>query len=192
MKHNLIKFKNFILEALDPNDYVDRSTGKSASLFLGRMQPIHNGHDAIIKMMKNPVVALVKGGKSSLDTKRNPFSEKYQTKLIKMLNPSVTVIIGKSGYIPDLINDIRKSGMEVTEVLAGDDRIGGYQRQIDSFNRQVPPEKQMKVTFKKTPRITSATTVRNAIRANDIETFKQNVPKKLWGEWEHMKQILGK
>ena len=96
-------FKQFIAlyEALNPDDYVNKVKSKTASLFLGRMQPIHNGHEAIIKMMKNPIVALVKGGKSSEDKKRNPFDEKYQIKLIKKLNPSVTVITAPSGYIPD-------------------------------------------------------------------------------------------
>ena len=51
----MIRFKEYITEAMDPNDFEDKAS-KLSSLFLGRMQPIHNGHDAIIKMMKNPVV----------------------------------------------------------------------------------------------------------------------------------------
>ena len=189
-------FKDFmkmvlLSEALDPEKYEDKAKGKQVSLFLGRMQPIHNGHDAIIKMMKNPVVVLVKGASSSKDKSRNPFDEKYQTKLINMLNPSVEVVVAKTGYIPDMVNDLRKQGKEVIEVLAGDDRIGSYQNQIDSFNKQMPDEKKIRVKFKITPRVTSATTVRNAIRSDDIETFKKNVPQKLWGEWEKMKKILG-
>jgi hypothetical protein len=189
-------FKDFMKmvllhEALDPERYENKAKGKEVSLFLGRMQPIHSGHDAIIKMMKNPVVVLVKGSASSQDKSRNPFDEKYQTKLIKILNPAVEVIVAKTGYIPDLVNDLRKQGKEVTEVLAGDDRIGSYQKQIDSFNKQMPDEKKINARFKQTPRVTSATTVRNAIRSDDLETFKKNVPQKLWGEWEHMKKILG-
>ena len=185
-------FKHFlsIYEAINPDNYELRKN-KICSLFLGRMQPIHNGHDAIIKMMKNPVVVLVKGASSSKDKSRNPFDEKYQTKLINMLNPSVEVVVAKTGYIPDMVNDLRKQGKEVIEVLAGDDRIGSYQKQIDSFNKQMPDEKQIQAKFKTTPRVTSATTVRNAIRSDDIETFKKNVPQKLWGEWEKMKKILG-
>jgi phosphopantetheine adenylyltransferase len=183
-------FKTFINEAIDPNKYEVKAK-KTASLFLGRMQPIHNGHDAIIKMMKNPIVALVKGAKSSEDKARNPFDETYQTKLIKMLNPKVKVIIAKSGYIPDIINDMRKEGLEINEVLAGDDRIGSYQKQIDMFNRAMPVDKRVEAKFTTTPRITSATTVRNAIRSGDIDTFKKNVPKKIWGEYEKMKQVLG-
>jgi hypothetical protein len=142
-------------------------------------------------MMKNPIVVLVKGAKSSADKERNPFDEKYQTKLIKMLNPRVDVQIMPSGYLPQIISDIRQQGTEIIEVLAGDDRIGGYQRQIASFNKQMPKEKQIAVKFTQTPRVTSASKVRALIRADDFEGFKKEVPKKLWKEYDAMKKKLG-
>lgn len=186
-------FKQFIAlyEKMDPANYSDKVKGKTASVFLGRMQPIHNGHDAIIKMMKNPIVVLVKGAKSSEDKGRNPFDAKYQTKLIKMLNPGVKVIEMPSGYLPDIINGIRKTGVETVEIMAGNDRIGGYERQIASFNKQMPGEKQIKVKFTETPRVTSASKVRALIRADDFEGFKKEVPQKLWKEYGTMKKKLG-
>lgn len=186
-------FKEFVelYEAMDSNNYENKASTKG-SLFLGRIQPIHNGHDAIIKMLKNkPYVVVVKGGKSSQDKERNPFDFKYQQKLIKMLNPKVEVVQFPTGYIPDMINQFRKDGVEIVEVLAGNDRIGGYKRQIESFNKQMPKEKQINVSFKETPRITSATTVRESIRSDDYETFKNNVPSKLHKEYETMKKIMG-
>lgn len=184
-------FKNFLAEALDPANY-EVAQKKKGSLFLGRMQPIHNGHDAIIKMLKfQPFVVVVKGAKSSQDTARNPFDFKYQQQLIKKLNPKVEVIQAPTGYIPDMINGFRKQGVEIVEVLAGNDRIGGYMKQVEGFNKQMPPEKQINIVYRETPRITSATTVRNAIRADDFETFKKNVPNKLWKEYDKMKKILG-
>lgn len=183
-------FLQFINEAINPDDYENRGS-KQSSLFLGRMQPIHSGHDAIIKKMTNPIVVIVKGSKSSQDKERNPFDEKYQEKLIKMLNPKVRVVLAKTGYVPDIINELRKDGIEVNEVLAGDDRISGYSRQIDSFNKQIPDEKKIKAKFTTTPRVTSATIVRNAIRSDDYETFKKNVPEKLWKEYGNMKRIMG-
>lgn len=184
------RFKQHLTEALDPNDFENKAK-KSASLFLGRLQPLHNGHQAIIKMMKNPVVVLVKGKKSSEDKARNPFDEKYQSKLIKLINPKVKVMTAPTGYIPDIINMLRKDGIEINEVLSGDDRIAGYQKQITSFNKQMPVEKQISTVFTKTKRISSATIVRNAITEDDFETFKENVPKKLWKEFETMKKIMG-
>ena len=180
-----------LLEAMNPDDYEDRAT-KKGSLFLGRMQPVHNGHDAIIKMLKHKAyVVVVKGAKSSKDKSRNPFDFKYQKKLIYKLAPKVDVVQFPTGYIPDMINQFRKDGIEIVEVLAGEDRIGGYQKQIESFNKQMPKEKQITVRIKKTPRITSATIVRDAIKADDFDAFKQNVPKALHGEWETMKKIIG-
>jgi len=185
-------FKQFImiLEAIDPDKYEDQASGKESSLFLGRMQPIHKGHDAIIKKMKNPIVVLVKGAKSSQDKERNPLDTNYQTKLIKMLNPKVDVFVAPSGYIPDMVNEYRKKGVEVTEILAGSDRINAYRGMINGFNKQMPDEKKINVKFTETPRVTSATDVRNSIRGDDFETFKELVPKKLHKEWETLKKKL--
>lgn len=179
-----------LLEAINPDTIEDAVESKPTSLFLGRMQPIHKGHDAIIKKMNNPIVVLVKGAKSSQDKERNPLDAEYQTKLIKMLNPKVDVFIAKTGYIPTMVNEYRKKGIEVSEILAGNDRIKGYQGMIASFNKQMPDEKKINVTFTETPRVTSATDVRNAIRGDDFDTFKKLVPKKLHSEWENLKEKL--
>lgn len=183
-------FKDFINEAVNPDDYEDRASKKS-SLFLGRTQPPHLGHKKIIDMMTNPFMALVKGAKSSQDKARNPFDEKYQYKLLKMISPKINILTAKSGYIPDIVNEIRKSGYEIIAVYAGDDRINGYKKQIESFNKQMPTEKQINVEFHKTPRITSATAVRNSIKNDDLTAFKKIMPKQLWGEFETMKKKMG-
>lgn len=186
----MLKFREFINEAVDESKYLPKAS-KQVELFLGRMQPVHLGHKAIIDKMKNPVVVLVKGAKSSQDKSRNPFDEKDQTRFLKKLNSRLKVEIARSGYIPDIVNMLRADGMEVTAVFAGNDRIGGYKRQIDSFNKQVPDDKQINATFKETPRVTSATTVRNALKSDDIDTFKKNMPKQLHGEYEYMRKKLG-
>jgi nicotinamide mononucleotide adenylyltransferase len=182
-------YKEFILEATNPDDYETQGS-KPVDLFLGRLQPIHNGHYAIVKKMKNPVVAIVKGSKSSQDKDRNPFEYKYQEKLLKMLS-KVEVIKAKTGYIPDIINDLRKSDKEVITVFVGDDRISSYERQITSFNKQMPDDKKINVKFTKTPRITSASKVRELIRTDNFAEFKKNVPKEIWKEWDNMKKIMG-
>lgn len=179
-------FKEHLNEATDPANYSPRAK-KHVELFLGRMQPVHLGHKAIIDSMTNPVVVLVKGGKSSEDKSKNPFDEKDQARFLKKLG-RVNVMTAPSGYIPDIVEMLRKKGQEVTAVYAGNDRISGYERQIASFNKQMPEEKQIHAKFKETPRVTSATTVRNALKADDFETFKKNMPKQLHGEYEYMKK----
>ena len=179
----------FITEALNPTDYLPIQK-KSVELFLGRMQPVHKAHLAIIKMMNNPIVALVKGAKTSLDKNKNPFDTDYQLELLKKLKTKAELIVVPTGYIPDIISLIRKEGKEVTAIYAGADRFKGYQGQIASFNKQMPEDKQITVTMKETPRVTSATIVRTAIIDDDIETFKKSMPKELWGEFDKMKDIL--
>ena len=134
-------FKHFITyyEAFNPNEYVNKVMGKTASLFIEHMQTIN---ETIINKMKNPIVALVK-------SEDGEFDENYQMKLIKKINPNVTVITAFSGYIPDIINEIRKSDIEIEELFVDDDRISRYKRQIESFNKQVPTEKQISIKLTK-------------------------------------------
>ena len=46
------------------------------------------------------------------------------------------------------------------------------------------------VKFIETDRVTSATEVRNAIRSDDKQKFKELVPKELWGEYEKMRELM--
>jgi len=171
-------------------EYVDAVKSEPTTIFLGRMQPIHCGHDAIIKLMKNPIVVLVKGAKTSQDKERNPLDTEYQSKLIKMLNPKVDVLVAKSGYIPDIVNEYRKKGIEISELMTGADRIGKYQIMINSFNNKQPESKHINLKFTETPRVASATDVRDAIRNGNFDSFKKLVPLKLHCEWETLKEKL--
>lgn len=162
---------------------------KEVSLFLGRMQPIHKGHQAIIKMMKNPIVLLVKGKASSADKAKNPFDEAYQEKLIKKLNGNVDVRVVSTGYIPDVAAQLREEGKELVAVYAGADRISSYKNQFDRL--KLDTEHAFHVKFHETPRIVSATQVRTAIRDDDYDSFKEYMPKELWGEWGTMKRKIG-
>jgi predicted nucleotidyltransferase len=117
-------------------------------------------------------------------------SAKDQIKYLKKLFSSLDVLEVPTGFIPDIINAIRKDGKEVVTVYAGSDRIAGYKKMIDVYNKKLGDDQQMNVKFKKTPRVTSATTVRDAIRDDDIETFKKNMPKKLHSEWESLRKII--
>lgn len=161
---------------------------KEVSIFLGRMQPIHKGHQAIIKMMKNPIVLLVKGKASSADKAKNPFDEAYQAKLIKKLNANVDVRVVATGYLPDIAAQLREEGKELVAIYAGEDRIGGYKGQFDRL--KLDKEHAFHIVFHTTPRVASATQVRTAIRNDDHEAFKQVMPQELWSEWETMKKKL--
>ena len=166
---------------------------KEVELFVGRFQPLHNGHATVIGKMKNPVVALVKGGKTSTDKNKNPLSLKDQARLIKKAYPKAMVIEVKNGYIPDIANALAEKGMKVTAVWGGEDRRAGYERQLKSYDSKNEPQNiEFKPTFVAGQRIggTSATIVRNAIRSGDKEEFLKHMPKKLHGEWDFLRKKI--
>ena len=166
---------------------------KTCELFLGRMQPIHKGHAGIIASMKNPVVALVKGAKSSQDKSKNPLDAKYQMKLLKKIAPGVQVIESPSGYIPDIIKLIQeKLGMQVTVVHAGTDRLSKYKAQVMGAKDLDDSIKKM-IHFKEAERAegsTSATLVREAIRSGNEDAFRSHVPKTIWNEFSTLHKLL--
>ena len=166
------------------------SDKKPVEIFLGRLQPLHNGHLGIIKSMKNPVVVLVKGGKSSLDKTRNPLSAEDQERLVKKAAPNAKVVIASTGYIPDILKQLN-----VTDAIvhAGTDRIREYKAQIQRANKDATPETKLNVDFEETVRkgsSVSSTIVRAAIRGGDKKVYQQHVPKQLWDEFDNLKELL--
>ena len=185
--------------------------GKPYEIFIGRFQPLHLGHATVIGKMKNPVVALVKGGKTSQNKEKNPLGLKDQARMIKKAYPKAKIIEVSTGYIPEIAMALRKQGFELSAIWAGEDRRASYVRQMDQFNAKSPAEKEAAVTvkgptelfsnfdwnFKRTfnpdgERIggTSATLVRNAIREGDKETFLKHMPKKLHPEWDFLRKKI--
>jgi len=167
---------------------------KEVELFVGRFQPLHMGHATVIGKMKNPVIALVKGSKSSGDASKNPLSVKDQARLIKKVYPNAVVVEVKNGYIPDIALALQEKGMKVTAVWGGEDRRAGYERQLQSYDSKHEP---LNIKFKRTfdpsgNRIggTSATLVRQAIRDGDEETFKKHMHPKLHSEWDFLRKKI--
>lgn len=163
---------------------------KEVSLFLGRMQPIHKGHLAIINKMKNPVVAIVKGAKTSQDKAKNPLTADQQIKMLKKVAPSVEVVVVPNGYLPEIIDMLRRAGDEVVTVYAGADRIKAYKAQVDRGNKELDDEHVMDVKFIETERLTSASVVRDSIRSGDKKKFEDNMPRELWDEWDDLRKVI--
>ncbi len=162
------------------------------SYFYGRFQPFHNGHKQIVDKMKNPIVVLVKGKKSVEDVKRNPLDTDYQIKLFKKVFPNVPISVSPNGFLPGILGFFRKQGKEISTIYAGADRIASYEKAIEDANKKMTPDTRYHVVFKETERVTSASTVRDAIKNDDFEKFKQLVPKVLWDEWDELKTKLSK
>lgn len=141
--------------------------------------------------MKNPIVVLVKGKVSGTDTEKNPLDEEYQKKLLKMVFPDLEISVSPNGFLPGILGYLRKQGKEVVKVYGGADRIASYQDAVDKANAKMPEDQRYRVTFKETERVTSATTVRNAIKTNNKEEFKKLVPEAIWGEWDTLRKKMG-
>lgn len=178
-----------LLEAFKIEDVIPKAS-KPCELFLGRVQPPHNGHARILQGMKNGIVAIVKGVQTSLDKNKNPLPFEYQKRLIDEISPNLPVMAVPTGYLPEIINEIRKTGKEVTKVYAGPDRIPEYKRQLERANATLDDDKQFDVTFEEAERVTSATAVRDAIRSGNETAFRANVPKAIWGEFNTLKGYL--
>ena len=101
------------------NEAVELKSSK-ASLLVGRFQPFHVGHEYAVKQMKfTPVVAIVKGKKSSKNKDENPLSEEFQEKMIKSVFPHIKTIIVDNAYVPAIIGKIKDElNIEVGEVVA--------------------------------------------------------------------------
>lgn len=162
---------------------------RTRDLFVGRFNPFHSGHSAIVKMMtNNPLIVIVKGKKTSEDRKKNPFEEKYQEKMVKMVYPHAEVSVSPNAFLAGICGFYRKKGDEITRIFAGPDRIDSYRKSIEETNSKMDPEYHYKIEFVETPRVTSATKVRQTLKDDDFDEFKKNMPKELWGEFKQMRE----
>lgn len=161
----------------------------TCDLFLGRFQPFHNGHRAIVESMdEDRVIAVVHGEKSS--TKDNPIPVKKQVNMIKrVMRDHATIIEVGNGYVPDIIQLIEdKLHMKVKRIFCGADRIGQYKAQINRANKNL--DVPLHVEFQETERMTSGSEVREAIRSGDRGAFKANVPRELWDEFTNLAEYM--
>jgi len=157
---------------------------KDVNLIVGRFQPFHNGHLKMAKFLKekngNPAVAVVvypgnnKSGKS-------PFSEetikKYMDGVVGGEKEIVDYIIVQRGLIGSAIVKLLDKGYKAKLVGAGEDRMNDYTKQIEYVKKSDIGDKMQDLKLVETPRVTSATKVREAIKDGDYPGFKKLVPK---------------
>ena len=187
-----LTFKQYIIQrVLSENEL------RSADLLIGRFQPFHAGHAAIIENMNNPVIVIIKGKKTSEDRENNPLSAETQEQLIKTVYPKAHVFISnESGFLPAIIGMVKEHGFLIKRAFAGADRIGDYRGQVERENKKVEAgqseHKKLDVSFVETPRVASATAVRESIRSDNYSKFKSLMPSQLAGKevFSKMKQLF--
>ena len=157
---------------------------KDVNLIVGRFQPFHDGHLKMAKFLKEkngfPTVAVVvypghnKSGKS-------PFSEdtikKYMSGVTNDSDEIEDFIIVQRGLIGSAIVKLLDKGYRPVLVGAGEDRMDDYTKQIEYTKKSDIKDKVKDLELVQTPRVTSATKVREAIKDEDYLGFKRLVPR---------------
>ena len=157
------------------------------SLYLGRFQPPHLGHEKIINKMNNStrkIIVVVKGEKSGLDKNRNPLEFEYQEKLLNTIVPEAEVYESKNAFIPSILEFLNIE--EDLNVYAGVDRVPSYK---DQLKRYEIPNVNL-VSVRRDDDNISSTMVRKTIRNGNIESFKSMVPNSIYNEWETLQNKI--
>jgi nicotinamide mononucleotide adenylyltransferase len=162
-----------------------RLPGNNNALFMGRFQPPSRNHVNIMRDVINKfdglVVAVVKGGKS--DKSKNPFPFELQEEMIKKAVPGARVIRVNTGNI---ITAINKSPIDVSTIVAGTDRVAGYQKQIDSMNLDMNVYEIDRSNVVEG----SGTEVRDAIARRDEARFKELTDPAIWSYWDALTKYV--
>ena len=100
------------------------------ALVLGRFQPLHIGHKTLMTASRLPVVIGLVRGKNS-DPLKNPLSEELQREVISEVAASnvVHTEVFANAALDVILDKLRDSGFELTEVYCGSDRFDSYKKQ---------------------------------------------------------------
>jgi hypothetical protein len=178
------KAKN-LLGTLEPETDIQT---KKCALWVGRAQPWHKGHDAMVKIGLNKAevvfVVIVKGTESGQNQDKNPMSAETQKELIRSLYPNGEVIVCDNhptkASLPFIMVELDKQGLEAVAWLVGEDRKEAYKGEITRFNfsqwsqghKYVPVRPN--IEFVITPRLASATDAREMAKQVPFEEWVKN------------------
>lgn len=108
-------------------------------LYIGRFQPLHNGHYEVIKKMNQEndlsYCIIIRGKKSSLDKNLNPFSLDSQ---IKMFSSSlrnfknIGLSVFENAFMPKIIGFLTRKD-DYVKLYIGPDRFNSYKQYIQMF-----------------------------------------------------------
>lgn len=167
---------------------------KDVNLLIGRFQPFHNGHLKMAKFLKEkndlPSVAVVvypghnKSGKSPF---REKTIQKYMDGIVRDEKDVVDYIIVQRGLIGSAIVKLLEKGYKPQLIGAGEDRINDYTKQIEYVKKSDIGDQMQDLKLVETPRVTSATKVREEIKDGDYSRFKRLVPRAVENVYDLLK-----
>lgn len=161
----------------------DSNKLKDVNLIVGRFQPFHKGHLKMCSELKEKnglpcIVAVVHPGHNK--SGNSPFSENLVSKYMKSVvedNPGLIegFFTTRRGLLGVIYGEAKKMGYNIRLIGAGDDRIEDYQKQSD-YLKKAGGDFPSDLKIYKTPRSSSATEIRDAIKDGDFLKFKKLVP----------------
>lgn len=161
--------KNLLIKKLD---------GNNGALFLGRFQPPTKMHIKIVEdAMKRFDYVVLGVVLSRRPTDKSPFDVSTVTRLWREVFPDIEIV---SAYTGNLVTVLNKTDLNINTVLAGSDRVGGYEKQLSRMQGMNVEE------IVRGEQDVSATKVRNALLNNDFRSFKDNMDKRLWGFFDEL------
>jgi hypothetical protein len=112
---------------------------------------------------------------------KSPFKEetikKYMDGIVRDESEIADYIIVQRGLIGSAIVKLIEKGYKPHLIGAGEDRIDDYTKQLEYVKKSEIGEEMKDLKLVKTPRVTSATKVREAIADDDYQEVKRLVPK---------------
>lgn len=185
LKNTKISFEHPVKEKIHIQDDIagnikmiitKKLKGNNGALFIGKMRVLSNAHYKIIKdalnTYDNVVVALV----TSADTKE---TKELRRKMLQTVFPKLVIVEANSGNIFTIIN---KSPVNINVILAGSDRVQGYEQQL-----KANPDMRVR-EIKRSDEDVSATKIIEAIHKNDFPVFKSMTPKEIWPFYEDLRK----
>jgi len=172
------------VEMLKEKDTEER---KPVNVIMGRFQPFHQGHLKMAKdlMEKNDLPSFVvvvypghnKSGKSPFDEEA---IKRYMDAIVANNEEIEGYVLATRGLLGSAIARLIDMGYDPKLIGAGPDRIDDYTKQIDYVKMSDIKDKiSDDLGIVETPRVTSGTEVRQAMKDQDFSKFKKMVPKEV-------------
>ncbi len=171
---------------------------KNVNLLIGRFQPFHNGHLKMAKFLKEKndlpsVVVVVYPGHNK--SGKSPFGEemisKYMDGIVGDEKEIEDYIIVQRGLIGSAIVKLLNKGYNPILIGSGEDRTEDYTKQLDYVKKSDIGDQMKDLKLVQTPRVTSATEVREAIKDEDYLKFKKMVPSAVEKMYTGLKSAIG-
>ena len=179
-------------------NYINEAKREDTAIYVGRFQGLTLGHLAVIKNIaashNNGYIIIMKGAKTSLDKKRNPFPLGVQQEMFSKVAGSKFKIMSLSGsFVDAFLKSVEEGKIKGNNFVlySGPDRLEPYNKLKRYFK-----EKGLKLTVVNTEQMVqriegvSGTKFREALVNNDYNSFKKIAPQPIWSMFKKLQEYL--